>query len=375
MTAPPEDLGAYVENIVAARRVIGSTGFEQDESWVREMARRAFERGLNPAGTQRQLVASICSGDRTPRLAAIVAPTVVLHGTEDPLIDPSGGVATAEAIPGAELVLIEGWGHDLPPGVWPRLVDAIDANARRADGGVRPSRVHRARRGAQERAGVRAAADAGDRRRDRRRPGARRRDRALASGRRLPRSDRRRVRASAASGSSAAAGSGSRRSRASASRSRYGPSAAASGASPPSGGRASRGATARVEAVAVLGLARCRDAAAGALPAGVRRDLRRERGRAPVNVRVRHPAPPEGAAASEWRFRADDVDVAGHVNNSHYWAPLEEEWRGTEVDGFDGEIEYRDPAQPGSATVLSPRARCAGSPTRSGAVNASIELG
>ena len=64
-----------------------------------------------------------------------MAPTVVLHGAEDPLIDPSGGVATAEAIPGAELVMIEGWGHDLPPGVWPRLVAAIDANARRAPTG------------------------------------------------------------------------------------------------------------------------------------------------------------------------------------------------------------------------------------------------
>ena len=80
MTAPPQELEPYVENIVAARRVIGSTGFEQDEAWVRAMARRAFERGLNPAGTQRQLVASICSGDRTPRLGEIVAPTVSSTG-------------------------------------------------------------------------------------------------------------------------------------------------------------------------------------------------------------------------------------------------------------------------------------------------------
>ena len=132
MTAPPPELGPYVENMVAARRVIGSKGIEQDEGWVREMARRTFERGLNPAGTQRQLVASICSGDRTECLRRISAPTVVLHGTDDTLIDPSGGVATAEAIPGAELILIDGWGHDMPSAVWPRLADAIDANARRA---------------------------------------------------------------------------------------------------------------------------------------------------------------------------------------------------------------------------------------------------
>lgn len=131
MATPPREVDALVEFLVGARRVIGSTVIEPDEAWVRAMARRAFERGLNPAGTRRQLVASICSGDRTARLGEIAAPTVVLHGADDKLIDPSGGVATAEAIPGAELLVIEGWGHDLPPGVWPRLVDAIDANARR----------------------------------------------------------------------------------------------------------------------------------------------------------------------------------------------------------------------------------------------------
>jgi pimeloyl-ACP methyl ester carboxylesterase len=132
MTRPPENRDAYVEAIVAVRKVIGSTGFEQDEDWIRETAGRAYDRGVNPDGTQRQLVASICSGSRHERLGEITAPTVVLHGAADPLIDPSGGRATAEAIPGAELLIIDGWGHDLPPGVWEPVVGAITANAKRA---------------------------------------------------------------------------------------------------------------------------------------------------------------------------------------------------------------------------------------------------
>jgi pimeloyl-ACP methyl ester carboxylesterase len=131
MSRPPSDLDDYVDSVVAARRVIGSTGFEQDDGWVRDFARRSFQRGLNPEGTRRQLVASICSGSRHERLSEIEAPTVVLHGTADTLIDKSGGIATAEAIPGAELVLIDGWGHDLVPGVWERIVHAITENTRR----------------------------------------------------------------------------------------------------------------------------------------------------------------------------------------------------------------------------------------------------
>jgi pimeloyl-ACP methyl ester carboxylesterase len=134
MTRPPDDRDGYVEAIVAGRRVIGSTGFEPDEDLIRRTARRAHERGLNPEGTQRQLVASICSGSRQGRLGEITAPTLVLHGAADPLIDVSGGRATAAAIPGAELVVIDGWGHDLPAGVWERLVDAVTENAGRAQG-------------------------------------------------------------------------------------------------------------------------------------------------------------------------------------------------------------------------------------------------
>lgn len=131
MTRPVADLAGFVEGMVAGRRVLGSPGFRTDEDWLRAIGERIHERGLNPDGTQRQLVASICSGDRTECLRRLEVPTVVVHGLADILIDPSGGRATAAAIAGAELVLIEGWGHDLPPGIWEQLAGAIAANARR----------------------------------------------------------------------------------------------------------------------------------------------------------------------------------------------------------------------------------------------------
>jgi len=132
LTRPAPDLEGYVDGVLASRRVIGSPGFETDWEGLRATARRGFERGVNPEGTQRQLVASICSGNRTEALHALDLPTVIIHGSGDILIDPSGGRATAAAIPGAELVMIEGWGHDLPPGAWERLAGEIDRNARRA---------------------------------------------------------------------------------------------------------------------------------------------------------------------------------------------------------------------------------------------------
>jgi pimeloyl-ACP methyl ester carboxylesterase len=117
---------------------IGSPGFERDDEAVREMGRLAFDRGLSAAGAGRQLAAIIASGDRTAALRRIVAPTLVIHGTADRLVRPSGGRATARAIPGARLMLVEGMGHDLPRGAWPRLVDAIAEHAGRAEAAAQP---------------------------------------------------------------------------------------------------------------------------------------------------------------------------------------------------------------------------------------------
>ena len=100
------------------------------------MAGLAWDRDSSRTGTARQLAAIIASGDRTPDLRRITAPTLVIHGTHDRMVRPSGGRATARAIPGARLMLIRGMGHDLPRAVWPRLIDAIADNAARADEGA-----------------------------------------------------------------------------------------------------------------------------------------------------------------------------------------------------------------------------------------------
>jgi pimeloyl-ACP methyl ester carboxylesterase len=129
---PPRDREGYVRHTVDTFRKIGSKGFPPDEAELRRTAERSFDRGLNPAGSTRQLAAIIASGDRTPLLQTILAPTLVIHGTKDRLVPASGGRATAKAIPGARLVMIEGMGHDLPRGAWPRMLDAIEENAARA---------------------------------------------------------------------------------------------------------------------------------------------------------------------------------------------------------------------------------------------------
>jgi pimeloyl-ACP methyl ester carboxylesterase len=82
----------------------------------------------------RQLAAIMASGDRTPELRRIAAPTLVIHGSADRLVSVSGGRATARAIPGAQLMIVKGMGHDLPRALWPRLIDAIWKHAARAGG-------------------------------------------------------------------------------------------------------------------------------------------------------------------------------------------------------------------------------------------------
>lgn len=131
-THPPGDREGYVEQATRSFRLIGSPGFELDPEELRRIARLSYDRGYRPGATGRQLGAVLASGDRTPLLRRIRVPTVVIHGTRDRLVRPSGGRATARAIPGARLVLIEGMGHDLPRGAWRRILDAIAANAARA---------------------------------------------------------------------------------------------------------------------------------------------------------------------------------------------------------------------------------------------------
>jgi pimeloyl-ACP methyl ester carboxylesterase len=130
---PPANQRAAVERAVRMFRHIGSHGFPFDEAWVREQATLAWQRDpASPAGTARQLAAIFRSGDRTAQLRAVTAPTLVIHGDRDRMVHPTGGLATVRAITGARLQTIRGMGHDLPEGVWPRLLDLIDTHARTA---------------------------------------------------------------------------------------------------------------------------------------------------------------------------------------------------------------------------------------------------
>jgi pimeloyl-ACP methyl ester carboxylesterase len=125
---------AYMAHIEHLFAVIGSTTLPHDPADLRAFATASYERDHDPEGPGRQLAAIIASGDRTAQLRAITAPTLVIHGSADPLVAPSGGRATARAIPEAQLMMIEGMGHDLPPAVWPQVINAIAAHALRADG-------------------------------------------------------------------------------------------------------------------------------------------------------------------------------------------------------------------------------------------------
>jgi pimeloyl-ACP methyl ester carboxylesterase len=125
LTPPPADRAGFIEHSVSASRVLASPGFPFDEERARARGARSFDRCFHPIGAARQLLAIVASGDRTPALRSLRVPTLVIHGDADPLVGPSGGRATAEAVPGARLLMIPGMGHELPRGAWETVVDAI----------------------------------------------------------------------------------------------------------------------------------------------------------------------------------------------------------------------------------------------------------
>ena len=124
---PARTREAYVALGTSASRLIGTPGTDPER--VADLLGRAWDRGYNPAGAGRQLAAILAAGDRTQGLRTITAPTLVIHGTKDRLVNPSGGRATVKAIPGARLELVEGMAHDLPPWAWPQILDAIALHA------------------------------------------------------------------------------------------------------------------------------------------------------------------------------------------------------------------------------------------------------
>jgi pimeloyl-ACP methyl ester carboxylesterase len=136
LDVPPPDPQADFEAFVADRlknmQTIGSPAHPWDPADARERVIAEYQRAFYPKGVAHQRAAVGQDGDRTAELGRLKLPVVVLHGADDPLLMPIGGEATAAAIPGAELRIIPGMGHDLPPGLYDTFVDAITAAAARA---------------------------------------------------------------------------------------------------------------------------------------------------------------------------------------------------------------------------------------------------
>ncbi len=130
LKTPAEPTAAnLIESAIEIERLIA--GEEFDEAYAREIFHRAFERSYEPAGMARQTAAIAASPDRTDALSRVIAPTLVIHGLADPLVMPSGGIATANAVPNSRLLMFPGMGHNMPTQRWPEIVNAIVTNAAR----------------------------------------------------------------------------------------------------------------------------------------------------------------------------------------------------------------------------------------------------
>ena len=125
MAPPPSGREEYIANFCRSWKVLRADSFPVDEARDPARAARMWERGLNPAGVARQLLAIFAGGDRTARLAGVTAPTLVIHGTPDPLVRIEAGRATAAAIPGARLLEIGNMGHAIPLAIWDEVTDAM----------------------------------------------------------------------------------------------------------------------------------------------------------------------------------------------------------------------------------------------------------
>jgi pimeloyl-ACP methyl ester carboxylesterase len=123
---------AYADDSVLMWHLIGSPGYPRPDQDTRDVACRTYDRGISPRGTLRQMMAILTQPNRAKRLRDLQIPTVVIHGMSDRMVHVSGGRATAAAVPGAELLLVDGMGHDLPPELFRTFADAIARTASRA---------------------------------------------------------------------------------------------------------------------------------------------------------------------------------------------------------------------------------------------------
>jgi len=127
----PAEREAYIEHMTNVWRKIWSPGFPFEETRAQTFLEKSYDRSYYPQGMVRQNIALIANGDRRPSLSTIAVPTLVIHGSDDPLIPVEGGKDTAQVIPGASLFIISGMGHDMPKGVWTEIVDAIFNHTRK----------------------------------------------------------------------------------------------------------------------------------------------------------------------------------------------------------------------------------------------------
>jgi pimeloyl-ACP methyl ester carboxylesterase len=126
-----EETGFLAHRLAFARRIAGS-GHAFDEEAHRLLILEETRRAYDPGGSARQIAAMAVAGDRRPRLTTITAPTLVIHGTDDPIFLPACGRDTAASVPNADLMLIDGMGHDLPRALDRTVIEAIDRTARRS---------------------------------------------------------------------------------------------------------------------------------------------------------------------------------------------------------------------------------------------------
>jgi pimeloyl-ACP methyl ester carboxylesterase len=134
LTPSPEERDAYIKFGVKLFTTISGPGFPYDEEWLRRHMAQAYDRSFCPQGAARQLVAIFTQKNRKPALKSLATPTLVIHGSDDPLVRVECGKNTAAAIPGAKLMIIDGMGHDLPhDGAWPQIIDAIVDHTHKVD--------------------------------------------------------------------------------------------------------------------------------------------------------------------------------------------------------------------------------------------------
>ncbi|MCP4629462.1 MAG: alpha/beta hydrolase [bacterium] len=138
MTPQPTDRRAYIEFNVKTHRVMAGSGYPFDEEFIRNISAESYDRAHYPQGVGRQMLAVMTQENRKAALLSVTVPTLVIHGTADPLVPAAHGRDTADAVPGAQLLLVEGMGHDLPRknGPWPQVIDAIAEHTKQAASGI-----------------------------------------------------------------------------------------------------------------------------------------------------------------------------------------------------------------------------------------------